>query len=66
MNKALNIVPGDNSNAVIDLDERYFYNGLSVYDNESLYIPIVPTLSEEPAIPMITDDTVDHIPINRP
>ena len=66
MNKALNIVPGDNSNAVIDLDERYFHNGLSVYDNESLYISIVPTLSEEPAIPMIADDTVDHIPINRP
>ena len=37
------------------------------YDNESLYIPIAPTLSEESAIPMIADeDAVDHIPKNPP
>ena len=66
MNKALNIVPGDNSDAAIDLDDKNFHNRLSVYDNESLYIPIVPTLSEESAIPMIADGAVDHIPINPP
>ena len=60
INKALNIVPGDNFDPVIDLD------GLSVYDNESLYIPIFPTLSEESAIPMIAHDAVDHIPVNPP
>ena len=37
------------------------------YDNESLYIPIAPTLSEESAIPMIADeDAVDHIYKNTP
>ena len=36
-------------------------------DLVSLYIPIVPTLSEESAIPMIADeDAVDHIPKNTP
>ena len=60
------IVTGDNSDAVIDLGyEKNFHNGVSDYDNESLYIPIVPTLSEEYAIPMIADEgAVDHIPKN--
>ena len=36
-------VSGDNSDADIDLGyEKQFHNG---YNNESLYIPIVPTLS---------------------
>ena len=47
MNETLNIVTGDNFDAVIDLGyEKDFHNGLSDYDNESLYIPIVLTLSE--------------------
>ena len=66
MNETLNIVTGDDSNAVIDLDEKNFHNGLSDYDNESLYIPIAPTLSEGSAIPVIADDAVDDIPINSP
>ena len=68
MNKTLNIVTGANSDVVIDLGyEKNFHYGLSDYDNESLYIPIVPTLSEESAIPMIADeDAVDHIPKNPP
>ena len=42
--------------AAIDLG----YENIS--DNESLYIPIVPTLSEESTIPMIADkDAVDYI-----
>ena len=66
--KQCNIVTGDNPDSVIALGyEKYFHNGLSDYDNESLYIPIVPTLSEESAIPMIADeDAVDHIPKNPP
>ena len=41
---------------------KIFIIDFSDYDNESLYIPIVPTLSEESAIPMIADeDVVDHI-----
>ena len=45
--KQCNIVTGDNPDSVIDLGyEKYFHNGLSDYDNESLYIPIVLTLSE--------------------
>ena len=36
-------------------------------DLVSLYISIVPPLSEESAIPMIADeDAVDHIPKNPP
>ena len=68
MNETLNSVPGDNSDADIDLGyEKNFHNGLSDYDNESLYLPIVPTLSKESAIPMIADqDAVDYIPINPP
>ena len=63
MNETLNIVTGDNSDAVIDLGyEKDFHNGLSDYDNESLYIRIIPNLSEESVIPMIADeDAVDHI-----
>ena len=42
-------------------------NGLSDYDNESLYILIAPTLFEQSAIPMIADeDAVDHIAKNHP
>ena len=66
LNEILYFVTGDNSDAVIDLGyEKNFHNGVSDYDNESLYIPIVPTLSEEYAIPMIADEgAVDHIPKN--
>ena len=50
---------------LIQVHEKNFHNGLSDYDNESLYIPIAPTLSEESAIPMFADeDAVDHIPKN--
>ena len=45
--------------------EKNAHNGLIDYDNESLYLPIVLTLCEESAIPMIADeDAVDHIPKN--
>ena len=66
MNKTFNTVTSDYSGAVIDLGyEKGFHNGLSDYDNESLYIPIAPTLSEESAISMIADeDAADHIPRN--
>ena len=38
-----------------------------IMDLVSLYISIVPPLSEESAIPMIADeDAVDHIPKNPP
>ena len=68
MNETLNTLTSDNSDAVIDLvQEKNFHNGLSGYGNESLYIPVAPTLSEESAIPMIADeDAVDHIPKNPP
>ena len=47
--------------------EKNFHNGLSDYDNESLYVLIVPTLSEESAIFVIDDeDTVDLISKNAP
>ena len=64
MNETLNTAQGDNSDADTDLwYEKHFHNGPSDYDNESLYIPIVPTLSEEIDISMIADkDAVDHIP----
>ena len=64
MNETLNIVTGDNSDAVIDLGlQKNLHNWLSDYDNESLYIPIFSTLSEKSAIPVIADeDAVDHIP----
>ena len=63
-----NIETGDNSDAVIDLGyEKNFHNGLSDYDNENLYIPTVPTLSQDSAIPMIAHrDAVDHILKNPP
>ena len=62
------LVPGDNSDADTDLGYgENFHNWLSDYDNESLYIPIVSTLSEESAIPRMADeDAVDHIPKNPP
>ena len=68
MNEALDIVTGDNSDAVIDLGyEKNFQIGLSDYDNGSLYICIVTTLSEESAILMIADeDAFDHISKNPP
>ena len=47
--------------------EKNFHNGLSDYDNESLHIPIVPTLSEKSAVPMIADeDAVDDVPKDPP
>ena len=65
---AFNIETDDNSDAVIDLGyEKKFHNGLSDYDNESLHIPTVPTLSQDSAFPMIADrDAVDHILKNLP
>ena len=62
------IVPGDNSNTDIDLGyEKKFHNGLSDYDNKSIYVPSVSTLSEESAISMNTDeDAVDYITKNSP
>ena len=57
MNETINIVTGDNSDSVIDLGyEKYFHNRLSDYDKESLYILIVPNLSEKSSIPMIADE----------
>ena len=66
MNETLNTVPGDNSDTDIDLGyEKNFHSELSDYDNESLYIPIVWTLSEESSSPMLGDkDGVDYIPKN--
>ena len=53
MNETLNTVPDDNFDADIDLGyEKNFYE-LRKCDNESLYIPIVPTLTEEFAIPIL-------------
>ena len=47
--------------------EKIFHNELSDYDNESLYVPIAPILSEEFAIPMMADeDAADHIPKTIP
>ena len=67
MNETLT-VPGDNSDSDIDFGyEKKFHNGLSGYDNKTMYITIVSTLSEEYAIFMITDkDVVDCIPKNPP
>ena len=62
MNETLNTVPDDNVHT-----DKKIYNELSDCCNESLYIPIAPTLFEESAIPMIADeDAVDHIPKNPP
>ena len=65
MNETLSIVPGDSSDADIDLRyEKIFYE-LRNCDNKSLYIPIVSTLTEESAIPIIVgEDAVDHITKN--
>ena len=61
------IVTGNNSDVVIDSgyeDDYDRYLGYD-YDNEGLYILIVPTLYEESAIRMAADeDGVDHIPKN--
>ena len=64
MNETLDLVTGDNSDAVIDFGYwKNFHNWLSDYDNKNLYTPIIPTLSEDSAISMIADeDTFDHIP----
>ena len=65
LNETLSTVPDDNSDAGIYSGcENNFYE-ISNCDNESLYIPIVPILTEQSAIPMIVDkDAVDHIPKN--
>ena len=67
MNEILTI-PCDNFDTDIDLGcEKNFHNELSDYDNKSMYIPIVSTLSEESTIPIITDeDTVNYILKNPP
>lgn len=64
MNEILNTVLGDNSDADIDLGcEENFYNDIIACNSDSLYIPIIPTLSVGSVIPMIADkDTVDHVP----
>ena len=66
MNKTLNTVTGDSSDAAIDLGyEKNFHIGLSDY--KSLYIPVAPTLSGESVTAMIADeDAVDHIHKNHP
>ena len=47
-------LPGDNSDTDIDLGyEKNFHNGLSDYDNKSMYITILSTSSEESAISML-------------
>ena len=57
MNKTLNTVPEDNYDADTDLGyEKKSYGKLSISDNESLHITIVPFLSEESATPMIADE----------
>ena len=63
MNETLNKVPGDNSDGDIALGcGKKLHNGL-IYT----YIPIIPTLSEESAIPMVADeDATDHILKNPP
>ena len=68
MNETLDLVTGDNSDAVIDFGYwKNFHNWLSDYDNKNLYTPIIPTLSEDSAISMIADeDTFDHIPKKNP
>ena len=68
MNETLNIVIGDNSDTVIDFGyEKNFYIALSDDDNENIYIPIVPTLPEESAVPIIADENaVEHVPKNSP
>ena len=68
MNETANTVLIDNSDADTDLGyEKNFHNGLSDYDNESLYLPIACTISEESAIPMIAaEDAVEHIPKTPP
>ena len=57
-------VPGDNSDTDIDLGyEKNFHNELNDYDNKSMYIPIVSTLSKESVISIITDENaIDYIP----
>lgn len=53
-NETLNIVPGDNFDADTDLEyDEYFYNAVSDEDNKNLHTPILPTLSDESAFPMI-------------
>ena len=68
MNETLNIVIGDNSDSVIDFGyDKNFHIGLSDDDNENLYITIVPTLSEESAVPIIADENaVENVPKNSP
>ena len=61
-------LPDDNCEADIDLGyEKNFHNRLSDYDNQSMYIPIVSTLSDKSTICIITDgDAVDYISKNPP
>ena len=68
MNETLDLVTGDNSDAAIDFGYwKNFHNWLSDYNNKNLYIPVIPTLSEDSAISMIADeDAFDHIPKKTP
>ena len=68
INEIISTVPGVNFHIDIDLGhEKSFYNELGDYDNESLYITVVNTLSEKSAISMIADEDVfDHFPKNLP
>ena len=67
MNETFNTVPGDNLMVIlIQGIEKKIYNELSNCD-ESLYIPIVLTLTEESAISMIAvKNAVDYIPKKLP
>ena len=63
MNGTLNTVPGDDSVADIDLGYEKNFHKIRNCDNESLYISIVPSLTEESYIPIIADeDAVHNIP----
>lgn len=46
---------------LISVDVRImFYHGLSDHDNESLYMPSVPTLSGKSAVCMTVDENGDN------
>ena len=60
-------LPGDNSDNDIDLGyEKDVHNGFSDYDDLSMYIPIVSTLSKESPNSMITDEDDVTIFLNIP
>ena len=67
MNERLDTLLSDDSDAGIDVDryKKKSYDELSDCYNENLYIPSVPTLSQQSAIRMIADENViDYDPKN--